>query len=56
LGAGIWHKRSVDNVHTLGFGHGRTAAGLARMPDEAEQVCGGFDGVSVFMRFDLFWA
>jgi hypothetical protein len=26
-----WQKRSVDNVHTFGFGSGRTSAGLTRI-------------------------
>jgi hypothetical protein len=28
---GMWQKRSVDSVNTVGFGLGRTSAGLARI-------------------------
>ena len=39
FGAGVWQKESVDNVHTLGFGSGRTG------PD-----CGCFRGSGEISR------
>ena len=36
-GAEVGKKEGVHNVHTLGFGPGRTGAGLGRIGD----VCGG---------------